>query len=75
MSPWCERDVEPSVAVEEAGGGAVLRLVFPGGDEHGDFGAVLAVVEHLLHGVVGRLEALDLGLHEDLKTFNVRSAT
>ncbi len=55
-----ETHAEPSVAVEQAGAGAVRDKVLASDDKHGHLGAVLARVEHLVHGEVCRVEVVHL---------------
>ncbi len=55
-----ETDAESTIAVEQAGAGAVRDKVLASDDKHRHLGAVLARVEHLVHGEVRRVEVMHL---------------
>ncbi len=55
-----ETDAESTIAVEQAGAGAVRDKVLASDDKHRHLGAVLARVEHLAHGEVRRVEVVHL---------------
>ncbi len=55
-----ETDAESTIAVEQAGARAVRDKVLASNDKHRHLGAVLARVEHLVHGEVRRVEVVHL---------------
>ncbi len=59
-----EGDVEAAVTVQIRGVAAVKLNILLVRDEHGDLGAILGGIEHLLHLIVARVETLGLGLLE-----------
>ena len=63
-----DADVEAAVAVQQAGRRAVPHQALLVHDEHGDLGAVLARVEHLVALELGRVEAGHRDLFEHLGT-------
>ncbi len=55
-----EANAKSTIAVEQAGAGPVRDKVLASDDKHGHLGAVLARVEHLVHGKVCRVEVVHL---------------